>query len=219
MVEKGISLVLISVYNVTAENSSVVTFWISPLFLDFSAWDSLRKSIRHNQTDPKSFFPFLDFKFQWEQMALRLDTATELIQCHRGTISLFTCQTWPFGIVWRSYGSGAQCTLWDLTKVQGRGGHMGCLSYHTDSCHFSFPWLSLRFKLTFLATGVPCGSCKAQMSSWRNVAHLLFTDRHVSLGQGSWQLSCRSSSSLKLVMSAYVGRIQSVSFTFRKIKV
>lgn len=35
-----------------------------------------RKDVRCNQTDPKSFFPFLDFKFQWEQIALKLDRAT-----------------------------------------------------------------------------------------------------------------------------------------------
>lgn len=107
--------------------------------------------------------------------------------------------------------------IWQRYEI--KVGHTRCLRYHTDSCHFSFPWLSLRFKLTFLATWGPCGSCKAQMSSWGNVAHILFylTDMWF-WDKGSWQLSCRSSCSFELVISGYVGSSQSFSFTSRKIR-
>ena len=112
-----------------------------------------------------------------------------IIQCHRARFLLLTSRTWRLGILWRSDTSGIYYILWDVTKVRSRGGHMGWLRYYTDSCHFSFPWLRFRFKLTFLATRGPCGSCKAQMSSWGNAAHILFIWQTCESGTrqvGSW---------------------------------
>lgn len=70
-----------------------------------------------------------------------------------------------------------------------RAGSHQWLRNYTGLCHFSFPWLGLRFKLTFPATWGPCGSCEVQMFSCRNVAHiLLIWETHESgTGKvGSW---------------------------------
>lgn len=64
------------------------------------------------------------------------------------------------------------CKLCKFRAKKGKGSHRRLRNY-TGFCHFPFLWLCLRFELTFPAAWGPCGSCKVQMFSCRNVAHIL----------------------------------------------
>lgn len=120
-------------------------------------------------------------------MALQLDRATYSVpQRQDFVVRLPDMVIWYFVMWWCLW-----CIFypWRFDKGTRWKCSHGMFRYHTGSCHFSFPWLGLRFKLTFLATWGPGGSCKAQMSSWGNVAHILFIRQTCESGTrqiGSW---------------------------------